>query len=209
MIDQIHMMIPRLLIATFAVGPHAVEAYATRLSKGIVSGLTAAINIASPKSDGGDFEKIERRQARVLPAELLEGLRRDFEEAQYLWSGKITDELYDERCSFSDPTLSFEGLGTFKRNIANLDPLLERFVPPPNRRVLLKSLALDEGRSEVVAQWRMEGGLAVLPWRPRIDLDGQTVFTFDTQGVFKASWCLEKVWDAQSRRAGRAHDDFK
>lgn len=54
--------------------------------------------------------------------DVLEGLRRDFVEQEYLWSGNITAELYDDNCIFTDPTLSFAGLSTFESNLVNLDP---------------------------------------------------------------------------------------
>ena len=119
----------------------------------------------------------------------------------------VTPELYGEECEFSDPTLSFTGLSTFLENIRNLDPILERFVPPERRRVELKSIELrrkkksgkggdgGEGSTEqqqqqqqqqeeeeeevVVARWRMVGDLK-LPWNPRIDLDGRTAFSLDS-----------------------------
>ena len=77
---------------------------------------------------------------------MLAGLRADFEEHEYLWSGKITAELYDEDCVFTDPTLSFGGLATFERNLANLDPWIERFVPPGARSCELKKIELLDAR---------------------------------------------------------------
>ena len=73
----------------------------------------------------------------------VHGLVPDFEENEYLWSGKITAELYDEDCVFTDPTLSFTGLATFERNLANLDPWIERFVPPGRRSCELKKIELE------------------------------------------------------------------
>ena len=85
---------------------------------------------------------------------VLDGLRRDFVENEYLWSGRITPELYDEDCVFTDPTLTFSGLSTFEANLANLDPYIERFVPPAGRAVELDSLELaDDGAVE--ARWRI------------------------------------------------------
>jgi len=36
---------------------------------------------------------------------------------KYIWTGDITEEMYDLFCSFTDPTLSFVGLDTFRRNL--------------------------------------------------------------------------------------------
>jgi hypothetical protein len=52
----------------------------------------------------------------------------DYERA-YLWTGLIDDTLYCEDCTFTDPTLSFKGLSTFKRNVASLRPLAIKLVP--------------------------------------------------------------------------------
>ena len=47
---------------------------------------------------------------------------------------------------FTDPTLSFTGLATFERNLANLDPWIERFVPPGRRSCELKKIELLDAR---------------------------------------------------------------
>lgn len=150
--------------------------------KGLVAGLTALVNAIMGAGSGPDLQLASSREGMavepVTPAMLLEGLRGDFVDREYLWSGNITDRLYDEDCVFTDPTLSFRGLAQFKRNLANLDPILNRLVPPGQRRVELRSIELNEPGSCVVARWRMVGDLAV-PWRPRLDLGGETRFTYD------------------------------
>jgi len=131
---------------------------------------------------------------------MLAGLRADFEEHEYLWSGKITAELYDEDCVFTDPTLSFGGLATFERNLANLDPWIERFVPPGARSCELKKIELLDDGAAIVAEWRMVGDLA-LPWRPRLDLDGRTRYTLGGEGgrisSYDEAWAItpsEALW---------------
>ena len=59
------------------------------MSQGLVAGLTAAFNVGAPP-----LEPIVRSRNRLTPEEVLEGLRSDFVEREYLWSGQITDELY-------------------------------------------------------------------------------------------------------------------
>jgi len=98
----------------------------TRLSQLAVSTLTQAVNFGKPPPPPVPA----RVQVQVSPAELLAGLKSDFVDREYLWSGSITPELYGEDCAFSDPTLSFTGLSTFLENIRNLDPVLERCVSP-------------------------------------------------------------------------------
>ena len=164
-----------LLLLSVTVGPSAGFG-GTGLAKGIVSGLTNVVNFGKPPPPPVP----PRLSEKVQPEELLEGLRSDFVDREYLWSGKITPELYGEGCEFSDPTLSFTGLSTFLENIRNLDPILEKYVPKGRRRVELKTIDLNRDRKQVVATWRMVGDLA-LPWRPRIDLDGRTAFSYDAE----------------------------
>ena len=85
----------------------------------LVGGLTAAVNAfageprpATPPPSGPP----------IRPSELLEGVRADYEERAYLWTGDIDASLYDADCLFTDPTLSFRGLDRFQRNIASLTP---------------------------------------------------------------------------------------
>ena len=108
--------------------------------KGLVSGLTAVVNafgvgggdVASSGSSGAT--RRERREARPPPSTprnpsaLAADIAREFTEAKYLWTGDINPEMYDLYCAFTDPTLSFVGLETFQRNLANLQPVLSRLV---------------------------------------------------------------------------------
>ena len=156
--------------------------------KSLVSSLTAVVN-----SLGGAEQNSEPRQREYesLTADaVLEGLRRDFVENEYLWSGKIDPELYDEDAVFTDPTLSFSGLSTFEKNLENLDPWIERFVPPSQRSVELRSLKLVED-DVIEAEWRMLGDLA-LPWKPRLDLDGRTRYTLGGEGGRISSY--DEAW---------------
>jgi hypothetical protein len=153
--------------------------------KAIVSSLTAAVNALFPPKPLTDDElavrtawRAERESAPALTsAALLEGLRLDFDR-QYLFTGAIDPNLYDDDCVFTDPTLSFRGLATFQRNLASLRPVLDALLG--ETRVDLYSLSLSaEGPATVAtAKWRMAGGIR-LPWRPRIELVGQTRYTVD------------------------------
>ena len=116
----------------------------SQTTRSLVSSLTAVVNAMSGSAPPPAPR--ERAQAALDGAAMLAGLRADFEEHEYLWSGKITAELYDEDCVFTDPTLSFEGLATFERNLVNLDPWIERFVPPGARSCELKKIELLDAR---------------------------------------------------------------
>jgi len=106
-------------------------------------------------------------------------------------------EMSIPECVFTDPTLSFKGLRTFQKNLANLRPIIDRFVKDYD--VVLYSCDLNETRSEVSttlprvqprrrrfteelraqvrAEWRMIGTIE-LPWRPVVNLRGNTRFRF-------------------------------
>lgn len=153
------------------------------VAKGFVGGLTAVVNAVF-----GDRVDLEARAAReaerlasgevVTPAQLVDGLRADFGERGYLFTGEISSELYDLGCSFRDPTIAFEGLDTFESNLRNLRPILDAVLEEDRRVVLREGPTLDEASRSVRAAWTMSGGLK-LPWRPRIELDGATTFTYD------------------------------
>ena len=189
--------------------------------RSLVSSLTAMVNAIGGKGGGdGSIVAVRTRQFESLSKEsVLEGLRKDFEDHQYLWSGKITPELCkctvsttasmpsycapnrsnsraadDEGCVFTDPTLSFTGLSTFETNLENLDPFINLFCPPSNRKCVLRTIELvDEGKV-VEATWRMVGDLK-LPWNPRLDLNGRTRYTLGGAGgrivSYDESWELK------------------
>ena len=163
--------------------------------KNLVSGLTALVN-AFGESGGAERDGMtrkERREARPLPTTprdpnaLVRDISREFTEAKYLWTGDITPEMYDLFCTFTDPTLSFVGLETFERNLKNLQPVLRRLVRDSDVELYACELAGEDesggggGDGRVRASWRMTGNLR-LPWRPRIDLEGRTTFTFRDLG---------------------------
>ncbi len=147
----------------------------------LVSTLTGLVNGISDAVSGGERETAAPpapRDGMLTASKLLAGVRADYEERLYLWTGDIDPDLYDEGCAFTDPTLSFVGLATFQRNLAALRPLLDRLVREPV--IDLYSCDLDEPVNQVRARWRMAADLN-LPWGPAIDLRGQTTFTYDPQ----------------------------
>ncbi len=87
--------------------------------KGLVSALTAAINalsgaVEAPRA-GEDDDEAQRAQPPLTPEALLAGVRGDFTERGYLWTGDISAELYDRDCTFTDPTLSFRRASLARR----------------------------------------------------------------------------------------------
>lgn len=158
----------------------------TSVAKGIVGGLTNALVLIRGPSTTNTAPR-RRAVAEITPQMLLDGLRQDIVEREYLWTGKISEELYDEDCSFRDPTIAFQGLATFERNVAAVDSLL-RFVK--SRRVCLRDLRLDDDGA--VAQWRMVGAF---PWGASLRLEGTTRYlTGDDGRILK----YEEDWDNMS-----------
>ncbi|GAB5363292.1 hypothetical protein AAMO2058_000871000 [Amorphochlora amoebiformis] len=145
--------------------------------KTIVQGLTDLTNLIGA---GGirDIVEEERSLPSIDPSELRDVLTADFNERNYLWTGELTPSVYDRDCLFTDPTLSFKGVQTFERNLANLRPVIDALVDNPKTRLF--SLDLKEAQSQIVAEWEMDGRLK-LPWAPRIRLRGQTVYTFSKE----------------------------
>ncbi|KAH8049642.1 DUF2358-containing protein [Aureococcus anophagefferens] len=117
-------------------------------TKNIISTLTKVVNLQGGRGEA-DLAPRARQFDTLSGAAVKEGLAVDFGN-EYLWSGKITPELYDEDCVFTDPTLSFAGLRTFEANLANLDFWIESLVPEGRRRVDLFDLALVPGATDRV-----------------------------------------------------------
>lgn len=145
---------------------------ASVIAKGIVSGLTAVTTWFRPPQT---IQRLYRKPCLSIE-EVTLGIREDFRRG-YLFNGEIDEEIYAEKCTFTDPTLSFEGLDTFVNNIAAIRPLMDRLLD--DSVVILYSLTPNISiPSSVQATWRMSGGIR-LPWRPRIELVGQTTFRID------------------------------
>jgi Uncharacterized conserved protein (DUF2358) len=141
--------------------------------KWIIQGLTSFSNLFLPNVDVPQrvYQKTE-----LSPSDVLSGVIGDFENG-YLFSGQIDSEMYDEDCVFTDPTLSFRGLSTFERNIKAIKPALDIFVG--DSLAVLYDCNVDTEAKEVKAIWRMSGAIK-LPWKPRIELTGNTVLSYDT-----------------------------
>ena len=161
-----------------------------------MAGLTGAANAAAG-ADAGAAEREARRRAAedtrapVRPREVLEGVRADFVENSYLWTGDITRDIFDEACRFTDPTLSFVGLRTFEKNMEGLTPWVERLVPRDTRECTLLSAELDEGARTVTARWRMAGDLV---FGSRLDIEGETVFSYHAPARGGRVYAYDETW---------------
>ncbi|CAN0202407.1 unnamed protein product, partial [Phaeothamnion confervicola] len=161
------------------------------LPKQIVNGLTDLFNLF-----GKAAVEDTSPQAEVDPQTVLESVKGDFER-NYLWTGDVDDAVFDRYCTFQDPTMQFQGLATYKRNVANLRDLVDRFVRDAKSE--LYSAELDAEAGCVRTRWRMTGRLA-LPWNPRIDVAGRTVFSYDPeQGNRITSY--DEMWETSAAKA--------
>lgn len=144
-------------------------------SQFIVNGLTNLTNAILGNPGEAETDEGEVGEA-ISPQALLDGLRREYVESNYLFTGKIDPTLYSRDCTFKDPTLSFESLATFEKNLENLGPIVDAFLKVGE--TTLYSIDLDRSRNRVLAKWRMYGEFKAF-WDPILDIDGQTVFTYD------------------------------
>jgi hypothetical protein len=179
--------------AAFGTTPSAV--------KQLVSGLTRLVNAASGLAEPSDA--VVDTRPPVTPADVLAGVRGDFTDRCYLWTGEISSELYAVDATFTDPTLSFQGLATFERNLAALQPVLRALLR--TREVDLLNLTEgDEGAESgeagfVEAAWRMGADLS-LPWQPRIELTGRTRFFYSPARGGRIVRYVE-AWDVPATEA--------
>jgi len=102
----------------------------------------------------------------------------------YFITGQLDEGLYDERCSFADPTISFEGLALYQSNLELLIPFL---VAP---KITLKGIQVVS-KDAVCASWILATTLK-LPWKPEIYVRGTT-----TYGLGKGFRVIDHVerWD--------------
>lgn len=80
--------------------------------------------------------------------------------------------MYDSDCTFEDPTIAFSGVALWRRNLALLTP----FLVAPRVRLLSLTAEPEPGGGTVRtvrARWTLTCGLR-LPWRPLVDLEGET-----------------------------------
>ena len=187
--------------------------------KTIVSGMTAVANTlrqrmkkreedvsSSLSSSPSSLKKLRNGN----PARTVEMLERriadEFRVKEYLWTGDIDVDLFSLKCVFTDPTLSFTGLETFRDNLESLQPSLRRIAPEGKRRVELRECGKDEDSADVVvAKWRMVGNLQ-LPWRPKIDIQGRNSISVSERESGRCGRRRRRAREKGWRRGGRERD---
>eukprot|EP00904_Undaria_pinnatifida_P002753 jgi/Undpi1/12479/HiC_scaffold_5.g02150.m1 len=157
--------------------------------KAFVGGLT---NLFVGFSAGEEESAPVIEKAGLSVDDLEAGIRQEYVK-NYLWTGDINEALYEEDCSFTDPTLSFSGLSTYKRNVGSLQGVLDKLVR--NSSSELYSCSLQQENSCVQTRWRMLGDLR-LPWGPAIDVVGRTTFSYDPARGNRI-FSYDEVWEVE------------
>jgi hypothetical protein len=174
-------------------------------SKGLVSSLTALVNSFGKKE--ASPEAVSVGVPPASPEELLERIRRDYTVKNYLWTGDIDLPAFDEKCRFTDPTLSFTGTDTFVRNLQNLRPIVDSVIRRPEdcRSDLLDIQLTPE---YVQTRWNMVGELSALPWKPKIDVIGRTKFWYKQNAVLDEDTTNTEGVTASTADSGKGYRVF-
>ena len=162
-------------------------------SKGVVSSLTGIVNFFM--GDGGSTSienpSLSPSPPPKSPQELMDFIREDYTQNNYLWTGDIHIPAFEPSCTFTDPTLSFTGTQKFVSNVKNLVPIVDFLTQrgtDTNRqgqdsngsgpRSDLLDISMNQEKGYVQTRWNMVGDLSALPWKPAIDVIGRTKFWY-------------------------------
>jgi hypothetical protein len=161
---------------TLLFGKKEVSSYTDTdaASKGVVSALTNIFNSSQQQFKVESGARHTKLQPPASPQELQDRIRDDYNVNNYLWTGRLDLDCFDEKCRFTDPTLTFEGIDKFKQNTDSLVPLVEKFVE--NYQSILLNIELTD--QYVETRWNMVGELNGLFWKPKIDVIGRTKFWY-------------------------------
>uniref|UniRef100_A0A7S1B9P6 Uncharacterized protein n=1 Tax=Corethron hystrix TaxID=216773 RepID=A0A7S1B9P6_9STRA len=154
----------------------AYEDESSASAKGVVGSLTALFNALMPTP-----QRVEPSgPPPATPADLLQTVAADYTSRNYLWTGDVEIAAFAEDCRFTDPTLSFVGRDAFVTNVQQIRPVLDLLAPDLERSCesRLLDIALEEKEGYVATRWNMVGTLGNLPWKPKIDVIGQTKFWY-------------------------------
>lgn len=150
-------------------------------SKGVVSFLTNLFrqNGSTTARTMATATSTSKRQKQSNPPtsslELEQRIKDDYEKYNYLWTGQLDVGCFDVKCRFTDPTLTFEGIDTYEKNVQGIIPLVNRFVIENSYKSKLISIMTT--KDYVETRWNMVGSIN-LPWKPKIDVIGRTKFWY-------------------------------
>ena len=131
--------------------------------------------------------------------ELLERIRDDYTVHNYLWTGDLNVEAnFVKSCRFTDPTLTFVGTDQYLKNIQNLRPILN-LVTNVATECQSELMDIQLCESYIQTRWNMIGSLSRLPWKPKVNVIGQTKFWFhnDTYQVY----LYDEEWEIKANQA--------
>mmetsp|Transcript_24020 Transcript_24020/g.47163 ORF Transcript_24020/g.47163 Transcript_24020/m.47163 type:complete len:470 (-) Transcript_24020:111-1520(-) len=154
------------VLGTYKETPGALKLVIEGLTDGLNAGVSAFLG--SEESKEPDYSAVTARTAGAL----LKRIQEDYKERAYFLTGNITGGIYSKDCRFIDPTIAFEGLDVWRRNIRSLKTLTAE------RQIDLKEIRLDDTNKVIEAEWELSC-LLLLPWRPRVRVAGSTLHTFE------------------------------
>ncbi|CAA0829190.1 Uncharacterized conserved protein (DUF2358 [Striga hermonthica] len=158
-------------------GKSKEETQTPALLKMAVGGVTELLRLLSPAAKRKvlvDNEREDEIRASSVN-EVLSIIKSDYENA-YFVTGLFTSAIYDEDCTFEDPTIKFQGRELYARNLRLLVPFFD------NPSIHLKEIkkGLDREKGFIVASWSLRTYLK-LPWTPLVSVDGKTIYDLDEE----------------------------
>lgn len=162
-------------------------------SKGVVSVLTSIFNAQQSLQE--EEPKRQKLDPPTNSLELQDRIRDDYKVNNYLWTGKLDLDCFDDNCRFTDPTISFEGTDKFKQNTDSLVPLVDQFVQ--NYQSILLDIELTD--QYVQTRWNMVGELNGLFWKPKINVIGRTKFWYNPKDFLV--YFYDECWEVPAYQA--------
>lgn len=128
-------------------GRRGVRAYNSASNEGMSSRIVEGMTKLLPRSEA----RAEPPREDLRSSEdLVEVLRRDFEDREFLWTGRLSLDAFEASCVFADPTLEFVGPDKFKKNAQSLEFVSKNLIA--GRRVDLLSIEDHTEFHSVVAR---------------------------------------------------------
>lgn len=173
------------------------------ITKGIVSSLTSLTNSIFEDSSSSPAASTSRTTATSLQAptsseELMQRIRNDYTQNNYLWTGNLDTSAFVSNCTFTDPTLSFVGVDKFVENVGNLVPVVNYLLGDEQlSRSELLDIKLNDEEKYIETRWNMVGELNKLFWRPKIDVIGRTKFWYNDneKGENVQVYFYDEMWE--------------
>ena len=139
---------------------------------------SSSARIGSPKRTGLALDEV----ARILAHDVAFGAHG---EGGYFISGDLTPEIFEDDCTFRDPTNEVSSLAKYTRALQIL------FDPIASRVMLLAPPVVDSSARTLTARVRSAGVLQ-LPWRPRVPpYTSEIVWQIDSDGLVASQ---SQVW---------------